>query len=153
MEIFAKNFATLRELNQCSDVALNRIGSEEIVQYEMLKKLILRMAHESGLSQNDKCPAEWNLWPEDFGLPSSRNTGIGTKATREALVAEIALATSNNIKSASTFGEGNQAASANRNPAKWAAGSLWCGENLRDTPPSSHAANLAKRIRTHSNYF
>ena len=37
---------TMRELNQCSDVELNRIGSEDIVQYEMLKKLILRMAEE-----------------------------------------------------------------------------------------------------------
>ena len=112
------------------------IGSEEIVQYEMLKKLILRMAHESGLSQNDKCPAEWNLWPEDFGLPSSRNTGIGTKATREALVAEIALATSNNIKSGSTFGEGNQAASANRNPAQWAASRTKSGDSVSGIPQS-----------------
>ena len=53
----------------------------------------------------DKCPAEWNKWPEDFGLPSSRNTGIRAKTTREALVTEIALATSNNLRSASTYGQ------------------------------------------------
>ena len=48
LEAFAKNFAELRQFDQCSDVVLNRIGSKDIVKYETLKNIILRMAHESG---------------------------------------------------------------------------------------------------------
>ena len=40
------------------------------------------MAHESGLTQSDKCPHEWNKWPGDFGLPSINKSENGTKAAR-----------------------------------------------------------------------
>ena len=58
-----------------SDVALNRIGPEEVVKFETLKKIILRMAHESGLTQNDKCPSEWNQWPVEGHLMDARVQG------------------------------------------------------------------------------
>ena len=81
-ETYPSTTRELRQFGQCSDVVLNKIGSENIVKYETLKNIILRMAHESGLTQSDKCPHEWNKWPGDFGLPSIRKLEDGTKATR-----------------------------------------------------------------------
>ena len=88
-------------IEQSQAQLLNKIGSENIVKYETLKNIILRMAHESGLTQSDKCPHEWNKWPGDFGLPSIRKLEDGTKATR-AFATELALLT-NKLKSTSTF--------------------------------------------------
>ena len=136
METFAKNFAELRQFGQCSNVVLNRIGPKDIVKYETLKDIILRMAHESGLTQSDKCPHEWNQWPDNFGLPSIKKSENETKATR-AFVTELALAT-NKLKSTSTYDENKQAISANQKPAPWSSSRTNSENSTSDSFNSSH---------------